>query len=555
MRLRSAFTAAVTGALIVGSAWAGTGLLPVPTGSDATREANKAQRTTAEAGAAGDAAGSTAKAARKVPADVIETGNGSAGTFPQAALGPDELLVGAAKVNLAPQPDASKGEVWVRDKDKCLPVSTDGIDPQGAATHAADWRSPWIENNNCIYMGGFGVGPSQPILEFDTEYGLWSRSVAFRRGEDTLVLTIIDAEGYNGLFRNMCPKEKACGAIDLSQQLGEELGVDPASFVFASTHAHSAMDLIGGWGGVPEWYMRQVAEAMRTSARRAVADMRPALLEAGDTVARRNNSERRASYYSAEDPTMNWLRARGRDGRVIATVGTFAAHATSFGSSATVAHADWPGVFDKAVEEKFGGTGLMFEAGLGNMSASGNNKGSMGKTLADLLPPVGAGTPVPNPVVKVDQAFWDQPVTNMPLNTLGVAGFFDRRFETTPAQVEVAKKDWRVPCRSAGATSVRTQVSAATIGDVVVTAAPGEIFSNFSNTVEERSTITSLAIAQANDALGYMPQSFESNDSSRQGGGFIGEGVFEYEDAYAIDRCFGDKALAEQLRILEDLRK
>jgi hypothetical protein len=530
--IRVLSSALVVGALSIAVAWAGAGLVPIST-EDPVAPSTAVGGGHVQAPIDSDALqGETA----------LAVGQGQ-------QLGADELLVGAAKVSIEPAPDASKGEVWVRDKEACTPLTSG--DPEGTATHVADWRNPWIENSNCIYMGGFGVGPSQPVIQWDQEFGLWSRSVAFSRDGKALVLTILDGEGYFSDYNKMCPAEKECGSFALSQQLGQELGFSPESFVFASTHAHSAMDFIGGWGGVPEWYMRQVAEAMRESVRRAVSSMEPATLEAGDTLARQHNSERRDTYYSAEDPTMNWMRAIGRDQKVIATVGAFAAHPTSFGGSATKAHADWPGVFDKAVEDRFGGTGLMFETGLGNMATRGG--AMMGASLANVLPKVGDGIPVTNPKVSVKQAFWDQPVTNVPLGSLGVGGFFDRPFNQAPASVEAGKSSNK-PCRSASPVSVHVGVTAAMIGQVVVTAAPGEIFSNFSNTVEERSPITALAIGQANDALGYMPQSFETDYVAREGPGFVGEDVFEYEDAYSIDHCFGDMALQTQLSLLDQIK-
>lgn len=517
MRVRSIATAALTGALLVGSVWAGIGLTPVGVQTPETGGLTHKLPTVSQA----------------------DTGHG-------VTLGDDEALVGAAKVSIYPAPDAEKGEVWVKDVDTCLPLTT--ADSEGIMTHAADWSRPWVENTNCIYAGGFGLGPSEPLIEFDQEYGLWIRSAAFSRGGQTLVTTIIDGEGYFGAYNSMCGAVK-CGIFDIQAELGAELGLAPESFIFASTHAHSAPDFIGGWGGVPKWYMDQVATALRESVRQAVANMEPATIEAGDTVARGNNGERRDTYRSAEDPTVNWLRALDRDRNTIATVGTFAAHATSFGSDATTAHADWPGVFDKTVEDRFGGTGLMFEAGLGNMSSRGGHM--MGQSLGNLLPPVGTGALVQAPNVRVKQAFWDQPVTNFPLGSLGAAGFFDRPFGG-PAVVEAAKSSVK-PCRSASGTSANVAVSAAKIGDVIVTAAPGEIFANFSNTLEERSSITTLAIGQANDALGYMPQSFETDYAAREGLGFAGLGFFEYEDAYSIDHCFGDKALETQLALLGTL--
>ena len=383
-----------------------------------------------------------------------------------------------------------------------------------------------------------------------------------------LVVSIIDGEGYFGTYRSMCPTEKACGIHDIQQQLGTELNLAPESFIFASTHAHSAMDFIGGWGGVPTWYMAQVAESMRESARQAIANAQPAILEAGETFARQFNSERRDTYHSAEDPSVNWIRAIGREGNTITTVGTFAAHATSFGSSATKAHADWPGVFDKRIEERFGGTGLMFEAGLGNMSARANGHGSMGRGLADLIPPLGTladgsytprvegGSVVHSPAVRVKAEFWDHPVTNIPLGTLGGAGFFDRPFQPVGAQVVAGKGGSNKPCVSASPVSAHVEVIAAKIGNVTIASAPGEIFANWSNTIEESNPpITALAIGQANDALGYMPQSFETDDAAREGPGFAGGGFFEYEDAYSIDRCYGDRALDTALRLIDAINK
>jgi hypothetical protein len=539
--LRTVVIGLIVGLVLVGSVWAGTVLGPVQ-----------------------DATSTATKAAPRVP--LAQANVTAAGAFDEP-LPAGQLLAGAAKISTEPAPDASKGEVWLRDATKCTPLTSGDVET--TLDHAADWRLTWIENNNCIYMGGFGIGPSQPVLEWDHEYGLWVRSAAFVRDGKAIVLTIIDGEGYFGRYRNMCPdKDNPCGSLDISEQLATETGLDKSSFVFASTHAHSAMDFIGGWGGVPPWYMRQVSAALKSSVRQALgvdacpADqdpaaptcipLQPATVEAGEVLARGLNGERRDSYRSAEDPSLNWIRARTADtGAIISTVGTFAAHATSFGDEATKAHADWPGVFEKTVETRFGGIGLALEAGLGNMSSRGGFM--MGRSLGELVPVVGAGTAIADPVVRSKQEFWDQPVTNMPLGTLGAGGFFDRPFGG-PAVVEAVKPGWNIPCRSAGPTSVNVAVTAARIGGVFITAAPGEVFANFSNTLEERAPVTTLAIGQANDALGYMPQSFETDDKARQGGGFIGDAhAFEYEDAYSIDRCFGDKALETTIKLLGEI--
>jgi hypothetical protein len=171
MRLRSIFTAGLTGMFLVATAWAGVGIAPidVPTGPEA-----------------GKPLGTPPNA--RVAEDVT--------------LGADEALVGAAKVSIAPQPDAAKGEVWEHDAGKCT-TALDG-DIEGTLPFATELKSPWPENPSCIYAGGFGVGPSQPLTAFDEEFGLWSRSVAVQNGGGTVILTILDAEGYFARYNKMC---------------------------------------------------------------------------------------------------------------------------------------------------------------------------------------------------------------------------------------------------------------------------------------------------------------------------------------------------------------
>jgi len=105
-------------------------------------------------------------------------------------------------------------------------------------------------------------------------------------------------------------------AFDLAADLGAELRIAPSGFLFSATHSHDSPDFIGGWGGVPQWYMDQVTDAMRQSVREAYANRRPARLEMGEKLTRNLNHERRNVYWSAEDPTVNWFRAIDRSGAV-----------------------------------------------------------------------------------------------------------------------------------------------------------------------------------------------------------------------------------------------
>jgi hypothetical protein len=584
--VRSVLVGGVTGSLLVAAAWAGVGLAPVGNNAAAPGLPTPAPGVPALPGAPG----------------TVKNAVTAATTGELPALGQGQLLVGAAKTSIAPRPDdmRSKGfpnATWETDLSKCKTFDPAYLqrllaDAQVELDHLAAAGSPWPENPDCIYQGGFSIGPMNPVKEFDAEYGLWARSVAFSDGADTLVMSVIDGEGWLWDYANKCDD---CGA----KQIAAALAADPdlaarkvtaKSHVLHATHSHASPDFIGGWGFVPDWYMAQVTETIKATAKQAVMSMVPAVLEAGEQDARAYNSERRDTYRSAEEQQVTWLRAvaiqnappasptptasatKGKPKptvspsptatpapakpKVIATVGAFAAHPTTKGTNGGVAHADWPGVFEKRLETRFGGVGLHFMTGLGNISTSGGT--AMGDRLADLLPAVGAGRLVDDTDLVLAQTTWQQPVTNVPLDALGTPGFFDRQFDPTPAQVRTGKSPDTAPCVSAAPQSVELPVTAARIGDdVILTTGPGELFSNVTNTIKEKNAgRIVLPIAQTNDALGYMPQSFEIHPVGQQGLGFAAGGVVfvNYEDSYAVDRCIGDMVLETTLSLLNTIR-
>lgn len=490
-----------------------------------------------------------------IAAPLLTTALATGGSTPAPA--PTGLLVGAARVSITPAP--GPGDVWETDRAACATLSEDQVPGFSAGDHLAPTGSPWPENPNCIYQGGFGIGPMNPVSSYDAELGLWVRSIAIGNGTNTVVLTVLDGEGWLWDYASKCDD---CGAkqlsADLAAELGASHGVTAEGIVVAATHSHAAPDFLGGWGFVPDWYMKQVTEAIRQSVRTAVTSMEPAVVEIGEAQARPWNRERRDTYRSAEEQQVGWLRAYVPGGtvkgkttpaRVIATLGAYAAHPVTRGTNGGVAHADWPGEFEHRLEERFGGVGLHFMTGLGNMSPAG----ATASGLAALVPPVGGGTPVTGTRVSAVRSTWVQPATNLPLDLLAVPGFFDRQMVYGPASVSVGKSS-TAPCTSASAVGAEVAAGAIRIGEeLVVTTGPGELFANLTNTIKEKSPgQVTLPLAQANDALGYLPQSFELNPVGQQGLGFAAGGflIVNYEDSYAIDRCFGDKVLEETLALM-----
>ena len=550
--LRGIVASAILGATCVSVAWAGAVLAPA---SGTSREGSGQPSIPGLTGRSGtDAAAPSSLAPSNAVLDRV------AALASRQPPGKGRMLAGAAKRSIAPRP-IDYGGIWETDHDRCATLSAAtvkqlGVDPTSEA-HLADTGSPWPENPNCIYQGGFGIGPMNPVRAFDTEYGLWIRAIAIGDGADTIVLVIVDGEGWFWDYGTKCDD---CGSKQIGQRLGTELGIDPSGIVIAATHSHAAPDFIGGWGFVPDWYMRQVTETIRATAHDAVAAMEPSVVEVGEVMARGFNGERRDTYRSAEEQQLGWLRAwvparKGGGGRppapqrVIATLGAYAAHPTTKGTNDGVAHADWPGIFERSLEDRFGGIGFHFMTGLGNMSS----RGDTGPGLAALVPDVGFGQPLGAGDLSVKRATWRQPATNVPLTALGLPGFFDHQFDPIPASVSVGKSE-NAPCASASPVSIEATATAIRVGDLLaITTGPGEEFSNLSNTIKEQAGAkVTMPLSQANDALGYMPQSFELNPVGQQGLGFaVGGYVFvNYEDSYAIDRCFGDMALETTLGLL-----
>ncbi|MBK5306477.1 MAG: hypothetical protein JJD92_07300 [Frankiaceae bacterium] len=587
--VRSTLLAGLTGTLMVSAAWAGIGISPVPTPS--------LPGVPASAPVAADPSGTAT----------------TQGAMALATSGSEGLLVGASKNSIEPDParmtQRFPGARWEKDLNKCTRLNPDQLaaafdnEIKNVGEHLASTGTPWPENPDCIYQGGYGLGPMFPVNAFDQEFGLWVRSIAIGDGANTFILSVVDGEGWLWDYKSKCTD---CGAKQIGQALGADpqlaaRGVTAASFALHATHSHTSPDFIGGWGFVPDWYMAQVTETIKATAHEAVLAMRPAALEFGSENARPYNSERRPTYRSAEEPDLNWIRAvavgdapveaagapadetatkdHGKKAspspepspspteapaEVIATLGAFAAHPVTQDESKGMAHPDWVGMFEKRLETRFGGVGLHFMTGLGNVTGA---RSTTGVSLANLLPAVGNAQVADGSDVRFSQTMWRQPVTNAPLDALGTAGLFDRKFDVMPAKVSVSdgNPDWTPEpglensgCVSAGAQSVELPASVLKIGsDLIFTTGPGELFSNLTNTIKEKApNQTVFPLAQTNDALGYMPQSFELNPVGQQGLGFGANGfVFvNYEDSYAIDRCVGDMALETTLRAMSALQ-
>jgi hypothetical protein len=315
--------------------------------------------------------------------------------------------------------------------------------------------------------------------------------------------------------------------------------------------------------------------------------MVPATIEVGEVHLRNRNNERRDTYYSTVDTGATWLQARQIPGGkckkgevcdpVVATWATYAGHPTIVDEP--ILHADWPGAAARRLETRYGGVGLLFEGGLGNASISEVRLAegepdevraeNTGAAFADVVAAHIEHSPTSlrsNDMQEAAKVITHPAATNPGLITLGTVGLFDREFTpgtkgsgppgvyhwSRAGELSSSGEDndpgpngaFLQGCSSAGPTVITT-AGAHRIGELIVAFAPGEIFSNIAEVVKERGdgSAVTMVLGQTNDALGYIIQSFEYDT---EGGGAAGEYATthgEYEEVFAIDRCFGDHVL------------
>ncbi|MGH7897254.1 MAG: hypothetical protein ACREQQ_04830 [Candidatus Binatia bacterium] len=479
-------------------------------------------------------------------------------------LAPGIFRVGANRTRLTPAPALFGGTTWQTtgcfEIEQANPDLMHALPSQG---HGWPFATP-----NCIYLGGFGIGPARAARSEDAG-GVWVRSIAISNGADTFVYQIIDATGY--FYRYQGAACADCGIHDLRNQLSAASGIPVDNVVMGSTHTHAGPDAYGGWGGLPPWYWKQLHDSFLASGKQAVANLEEATIQVGMTLVRDFNGERRDHYYSPPDFSAGWLQAkRTGDGAVIATLANYAGHPTIVGDP--ILHADWPGAAARRFESLYGGgVGILFEGGLGNMSVSGRGGASdseaaenTGKAFAETLKPdidLNSRVLTTNDMT-ANVALIQHPVmTNQGLAALGSLGLFSREFiPGTPGAAGPGVYHWRKSgetgevrsCDSASAIQIQTLVGAHRIGELGIGFAPGEIFSNVSSVVKSkrRNNKAMLVFGQTNDSLGYIMQSFEFD--------YKGTGVAaaateygtmtgEYEEVFALDHCLGDHVLQQLL--------
>jgi hypothetical protein len=410
----------------------------------------------------------------------------------------------------------------------------------GFAKESVD-PSPADVAGGTFHLGGYGILPTRPttgamVLPDGTPEHLYARAMAIvnARGQ-ALLLADIEDQGTFAAY-----KQCACGIWDVRQQVAADTHLPVDSIVVNSDHSHSGPDLIGLWGGVPVDYLHLVHDQTVRALEEALAGAVPAHLLAGSSTPVMPAPDQ-GSYVkgsatpgedlvhsqfakdtltghddSAVDTQLRVLQAVTPSGKLLGTLVNYAAHATTTGSENLLYSADWPGWVARKTEQALGEpVAVTMVADVGRSqpprpySASPCGAGFRGGCDADkldtfsriLLPfvvsAVSGARPVTSDAIDNREVFTREPATNPAL--LGVSysgevpvnGYGAYRAATPP---------W------AAGDVIGTFVSAHRVGDLLLTAAPGEAYPDIRFALQRsvRGASEVFTFGLANDQLGYL---------------------------------------------------
>jgi neutral ceramidase len=229
-------------------------------------------------------------------------------------------------------------------------------------------------------LAGYGSRHGKPAHGVHDD--LYVKAVALRVGDRVGVLLGADAL--------IIPPE----VTDLAmKQIKTELGLTREQIYLSATHTHASL---GGWGegmvaeafaggfqpGVRVWFADRIAAAVRE----AVADLKPASLGQGRLAAPEFVRNRVVGALGTVDPEFSFLVVKQDQGK-LAVLGSYAAHATVLSSDLMDFSADYPGCWQRAMEQETGGLAVFLAGGVGSHSPAPPERGfagteSMGQALA-----------------------------------------------------------------------------------------------------------------------------------------------------------------------------
>jgi hypothetical protein len=206
-----------------------------------------------------------------------------------------------------------------------------------------------------FYLGGYG-GPFQRGIAEGVHDPVFVRTMAIGYGPDEgVLLAVVDAIGIGNQIQR-----------EIRATTAANLGIDESQIIVAATHSHSAPDLQGLWGGVPDAYKARLIADIVESLTMAWSSKVPATLEVASTV----SANRNRRDWGFTDDSLFALQATSLEGDPLGLLVTFAAHPVILGDENLMISRDYCGYTIEALETALEMPVLFFNGIQGDVSPS-----------------------------------------------------------------------------------------------------------------------------------------------------------------------------------------
>ncbi len=391
----------------------------------------------------------------------------------------------------------------------------------GAASRSINPDADGTFAGKPVYLGGYGIGGGSPVFEGRPATGVLGEGLsvdAFAVSDRRTPFVIADVESQ-GWF--VAVKNGPYGLLDMRKEVERRTGgaLPAENVVIQSNHSHSGPDPLGVWGGVPEEYLAYVTERTVDAIVAAYQSMVPATLYYG-TADGRDLLSNQFDYDEANKVVDSDVRVlQARDGKKpLFTLLNFSAHSTVLGSSNTKASGDWTQAANPLLEQRFGGRAVTVVATLGRTQPADRgcaDPGAVTEEAQDLCK-------IHDYAARVVERAAQAAASAQPLG--GPANVAARSYLVEDAAtsalilgLEYAGGTFGVPLNRAMTPpwltgNVLGSVTAtARIGDVLLSAGPGEMYPQIAAKVAELVPARGhMTAGLAGDQLGYLIAPFEA---------------------------------------------
>ena len=391
----------------------------------------------------------------------------------------------------------------------------------GAASRSINPDADGAFAGKPVYLGGYGIGGGSPVFEGRPATGVLGEGLsvdafAVSDGRTPFVIADVESQGWFVALKN-----GPYGLLDMRREVERRTGgaLPAENVVIQSNHSHSGPDPLGVWGGVPEEYLAHVTERTVDAIVAAWSSMVPATLYYG-TADGRDLLSNQFDYDEANAGVDSDVRVlQARDGKKpLVTLLNFSAHTTVLGSSNTKASGDWTQAANPLLAQRFGGKAVTVVGTLGRTQPADRgcaDPAAVGEDAQNLCRIRDYAARVVDRAAQAAAAA--QPLSG-PANVAARSYLVeDVATSALILGLEYAGGTFGVPLNRAMTPpwltgNVLGSVTAtARIGDVVLSAGPGEMYPQIAAKVAELVGARGhMTAGLANDQLGYLIAPFEA---------------------------------------------